>query len=237
MRPYTVDPSKIVSLVLAGAGWFAFIIQWTQHKKNRPILKIKNIKCIANLNRESLTMCANVVNNGNVDAHNCAANYLVLNGQTRSIEDKGRGAWLTRSRAITPKFDQTTSPVEIPSYGQQTVTIDYFIETEPIVTGDPILPYFFPTEAETRSFFIVLILSYGNYQKVHNFIGVILRDTIKDGMSVDMALDLMKFRRNTWWRFWRWRRVVSGIVAKHDSYMESLLDDAEEADVYEIKIH
>ena len=225
-----MDLAKIISLILGGAGWFAFTIQWNQHRKNRPILKIRDVRCIADLRREGLTICANIVNNGNVGAHDCVAYYLIINGYTMAIEDKGQGVWLDKLSK------QESSYAEIPSFGQKSVAMDYTISTEPILTGEPLLFYFFPTETTTHRFFIVLILSYGDYRTVYNFLAVDLRNTIKEGMDIKTALGLMRFRRKRWWRFWGSRRALSKIVGKHDSYLETLLEGGTDDGTYEITI-
>lgn len=215
----SLDP--ILTILGIVSGWLAFLLTWHQYRRNRPRLRFVTLECLKDPKAECLLTYAAVANYGTVAAHICAVDYIIYDCGSSKVVDRGPGWWHTEAEDASTKDHGRFRLAEILPFGRRSFVAEFLVYTTAIITDDPKILRLYPTLSDSSGFYILVVVTYGNCQKVFRCFKVSILRRIEENMTAEEALGCLKVRRR---RVMYPIRTFRSLVNDHDTYLKTLLE-------------
>lgn len=209
---------SLLTVLIMSSGWLAFFLSLLRHRRNRPLLKFDDLNCLKKVEDNYLYLLtqATIRNDGDTPAFNCSVDFLVCNGDSLRVVDKGKGSWMSKLHKIkSSKLDY----VNIDPFGRDELLVKFLIYPTTIPSNNPSLLKIFPSSSDSSSFIIIIVITFGNCQKEFDFIQIRLLKKIEIDIIEEEAykcLDIIKKRSPIL------RQKLRTVVKNHNTYMEEL---------------
>ena len=214
------NTTEVLKTIAAFSGWVALLIQILRNRKSKPRLRVDRLKLLKNEQTNCLTITSTIRNDGNATAYHCAADFLVIDMGTMDVVPGGSGNadWILGEKPGGVLTD-------INSSDRVNLLVEFLIYTNAILVDDVNPHYVFPTLSASDHFLIIIMITFGNCQKMVVYVPVRVVEKINLNLSIADAFRLLEFENPK--RFMRRNRIrrnkkINKIINEHDTFLERL---------------